>query len=143
MQRLRSGVISGKLFVAYPEFLTSVLKLACMIIPPPVGGSNRLRPNPEAPRERKPRGRDMNRNLRLRFAMKMSYFTVLHLFFVTTPSTRGAVENRTRPGELVIDPATLINLGFASMIEGDDNRNAKVEGPYRKQGNAGYAAGPA
>ena len=45
-----------------------------------------------------------------------------------------AAENKTRPGELVIDPPTLINLGFEWVIEGDDNRNAAVEVSYRKKG---------
>ncbi len=31
---------------------------------------------------------------------------------------------RVTPGELVIDPPTLINLGFEWLMEGDDNRNA-------------------
>ena len=30
---------------------------------------------------------------------------------------------RVTPGELVIDPPTLINLGFEWIIEGDSNRN--------------------
>ena len=45
-----------------------------------------------------------------------------------------AGENKTKPGELVIDPPTLINLGFEWVIDGDDNRNAAVEVSYRKKG---------
>jgi hypothetical protein len=45
-----------------------------------------------------------------------------------------AGENRVKPGELVVDPPTLINLGFEWVIEGDDNRNANVEVSYRRQG---------
>ena len=41
---------------------------------------------------------------------------------------------KTKPGELVIDPPTLINLGFEWVIEGDDNRNASVEVSYRRVG---------
>jgi hypothetical protein len=41
---------------------------------------------------------------------------------------------KTRPAELVIDPPTLINLGFEWPIEGDDNRNATVEVAYRRTG---------
>ena len=74
--------------------------------------------------------------------MKMTCFGVL-LLFVLTPNVRAAVENRTRPGELVIDPPTLINLGFEWMIEGDDNRNAKVEVSYRKQGETPVETRPA
>jgi hypothetical protein len=38
------------------------------------------------------------------------------------------------PGELVIEPPTLINLGFEWFIQGDDNRNATVAASYRKAG---------
>jgi hypothetical protein len=38
------------------------------------------------------------------------------------------------PGELVIEPATLINLGFEWFIQGDANRNAAVQVSYRKAG---------
>jgi hypothetical protein len=39
-----------------------------------------------------------------------------------------------KPGELVIDPPTLINLGFEWPINGDDNRNARVDVSFRKKG---------
>jgi hypothetical protein len=38
-------------------------------------------------------------------------------------------------GEFVVDPPTLINLGFEWFIQGDDNRNASVEVSYRKAGD--------
>ena len=40
-----------------------------------------------------------------------------------------AAENgaRIKPGELVIKPPTLINLGFEWLVQGDDNRNARVD----------------
>jgi hypothetical protein len=41
--------------------------------------------------------------------------------------------NSVTSGELVVDPPTLINLGFEWLIDGDDNRNARVEVSYRKQ----------
>ena len=40
---------------------------------------------------------------------------------------------KVKPGEFLIEHPTLINLGFEWMIEGDQNRNAKVEVSYRKQ----------
>jgi hypothetical protein len=46
--------------------------------------------------------------------------------------------NAVKAGELVIDPATLINLGFEWIISGDDNRNAKVEVSYRKKGEKAW-----
>jgi len=53
----------------------------------------------------------------------------------TTPTA-----NQVKAGELVIDPPTLINLGFEWLIEGDDNRNAKVEAAYRKPGEKAWKA---
>src|SRR2546427_4196797 len=50
-------------------------------------------------------------------------------------------EIRVKPGEFAIDPPTLINLGFEWVIQGDDNRNAKVEVSYRKQGEAQWKQG--
>jgi hypothetical protein len=43
---------------------------------------------------------------------------------------------KVKPGELIVDHPTLINLGFEWVIEGDDNRNARVDVSYRKQGDA-------
>ncbi len=47
------------------------------------------------------------------------------------------------PGELVIEPATLINLGFEWFIQGDTNRNAVVQVSYRKAGTSELEAGTA
>ncbi len=43
-------------------------------------------------------------------------------------------ENKVKAGELIIEPPTLISLGFEWYIEGDDNRNATVEVSYREKG---------
>ena len=51
-----------------------------------------------------------------------------------------APRNAVSAGELLIEPPTLINLGFEWFIEGDDNRNASVEVSYRKQGETGWSA---
>jgi hypothetical protein len=47
----------------------------------------------------------------------------------------GQAANGVEAGELVIEPATLINLGFEWFIEGDANRNAAVSTSYRKLGD--------
>src|SRR4051812_20920709 len=39
-------------------------------------------------------------------------------------------------GEFLVDPPTLINLGFEWFVQGDDNRNASVDVSYRKQGTS-------
>lgn len=49
--------------------------------------------------------------------------------------------DRTTTGELIIDPPTLMALGFAWSIEGDDNRNAQVSISYRAKGEADWARG--
>ena len=49
--------------------------------------------------------------------------------------------NRTIAGELIVEPPTLINLGFEWFIQGDDNRNASVAVAYRKQGAAQWNDG--
>jgi hypothetical protein len=41
-----------------------------------------------------------------------------------------------RMGEFLVDPPTLINLGFEWFVDGDDNRNARIDVSYRKQGEA-------
>ncbi len=50
-------------------------------------------------------------------------------------------QNKVAPGEFVIENPTLINLGFEWFISGDDNRNAKVEVSYRKQGETPWKQG--
>jgi hypothetical protein len=57
------------------------------------------------------------------------------------PQARAAAANRVTPGELVVDPPTLINLGFEWVVEGDDNRNASVEVTYRKAGDQAWKNG--
>jgi hypothetical protein len=42
------------------------------------------------------------------------------------------------PGELFIEPATLINLGFEWLIQGDDNRNATVAVAFRARGESAW-----
>ena len=45
-----------------------------------------------------------------------------------------ADDNAVTARDLVVDPPTLINLGFEWFIDGDDNRNAAVDVSYRKAG---------
>lgn len=49
--------------------------------------------------------------------------------------------DRVTPGEFIVDPPTLINLGFEWLIDGDANRNAKVDVSYRKSGDTAWQAG--
>ncbi len=47
---------------------------------------------------------------------------------------RGRTNRTTYRLALTIDPPTLMALGFAWNIEGDDNRNARVAVNFRKKG---------
>ena len=51
----------------------------------------------------------------------------------TAPGTLG---NKVKAGEFVVEPPTLMCLGFEWHIDGDDNRNASVEVRYRIKGDA-------
>jgi len=52
------------------------------------------------------------------------------------PGTGAAPDpNQVAPGELLIEPPTLQNLGFEWFIDGDANRNATVEVAYRESGS--------
>ena len=49
--------------------------------------------------------------------------------------------NAVTAGEFVVDPPTLINLGFEWLVEGDANRTATVEVSYRKTGETTWRTG--
>jgi hypothetical protein len=53
-------------------------------------------------------------------------------------TAQAAPVNKVSAGELVIDPPTLINLGFEWVIAGDDNRNASVDVSYRRMGETAW-----
>ena len=50
-------------------------------------------------------------------------------------------QTTTVAGEFVIDPPTLVSLGFEWRILGDDNRNASVEVTFRKKGEQQWRKG--
>ncbi len=52
--------------------------------------------------------------------------------------TAAAAGTAVTAGEFLVDPPTLINLGFEWFIQGDDNRNASVDVSYRKQGTTDW-----
>src|SRR5437870_13200016 len=63
----------------------------------------------------------------------MRHLIVLFLF-----SAALRAENGVRPGQFVIEPPTLICLGFEWEIAGEDNRNASVEVLYRRSGSGDW-----
>lgn len=78
--------------------------------------------------------RDMRALFSLRVPVKSMLWAVLACLFATAAA--GAPVDNVAAGELVIDPPTLINLGFEWVISGDENHNAKVEVTYRRKGEA-------
>ncbi|MHB9028045.1 MAG: right-handed parallel beta-helix repeat-containing protein, partial [Candidatus Latescibacterota bacterium] len=58
--------------------------------------------------------------------------------FLPGMAQSGSTENEVTPGEFIVEPPTLICLGFEWSIAGDDNRNAVVEVAYRKRGFSGW-----
>ena len=77
--------------------------------------------------------------------MKKRFWALWALLFWAAMSggAFAAPVNAVTAGELVIDPPTLINLGFEWVITGDDNRNARVEVSYRKKGEKAWKRGHA
>jgi hypothetical protein len=63
---------------------------------------------------------------------------VLILIFGVVLAAQRAPANGVVAGELVVEPATLINLGFEWFIEGDANRNASVTVAFRKAGESDW-----
>jgi len=62
--------------------------------------------------------------------------TVLALALLLLPGLRA--DDAVQAGRFVVEPATLICLGFEWEIAGDDNRNSSVEVSYRKSGTAAW-----
>ena len=58
----------------------------------------------------------------------------LSVLIISNPASAASGSNQLTPGEFVVDHPTLINLGFEWHINGDDNRNSKVDVSYRKEG---------
>src|SRR6516164_48620 len=50
-------------------------------------------------------------------------------------------ESRVTAGDFVVEPPTLIALGFEWYIDGDTNRNASVSVSYRKKGTTEWKQG--
>jgi hypothetical protein len=59
------------------------------------------------------------------------FFALLLATFFATPCWP---QKATIPGKFVVDPPTLVSLGFEWRITGDDNRNARVDVTFRKKG---------
>jgi hypothetical protein len=71
----------------------------------------------------------------------MKHTLVAVALMLSTIPGLGAQNNATRAGEFVVEPSTLICLGFEWDITGDDNRNATVDVEYRATGQTAWKTG--
>ena len=69
--------------------------------------------------------------------MTTKLLTALTLLLLTT-GVRGQAQNAVAAGEFIVEPSTLICLGFEWDITGDDNRNAAVDVQYRAVGETAW-----
>ncbi len=67
----------------------------------------------------------------------MICFLIIVLSCSAAPALCRASDGITA-GEFIIEPPTLICLGFEWKITGDDNRNAEVAVSYREKGKTGW-----
>jgi hypothetical protein len=72
----------------------------------------------------------------LLFVVVLAFLFVLGISSFGASTVFAADPNMVKPGEFVIEPPTLINLGFEWYVEGDVNHDAAVEVQYRKKGDA-------
>jgi hypothetical protein len=71
----------------------------------------------------------------------MSLRAACALLIVWLASTDARAADRTTPRNFVVEPPTLVSLGFEWEIDGDDNRNAAVDVSYRKKGAPAWTPG--
>ena len=62
-------------------------------------------------------------------------FTYLIIIIICSSGQLIRSQNGVKPGEFIIEPATLTNMGFEWYISGDDNHNATVSVDYRQYGS--------
>jgi hypothetical protein len=67
--------------------------------------------------------------------------TKISLFLLLCSTILAQNTNSVTAGEFIVEPPTLLNLGFEWKIKGDDNRNATVTVQYRKVGEMKWREG--
>ena len=70
----------------------------------------------------------------------MKNILAIFLATISFPSMVAA-QNAVKTGKFIVEPATLINLGFEWQINGDSNRNASVQTAYRISGTKTWKEG--
>ena len=90
-------------------------------------------------RSSKPRPRQAIHRILIAREVKSMKHTLLLLTSVGL-SFAAAPKNPVTAAEFLVEPPTLINLGFEWRIDGDDNRNASVDVRFRKKGTQEWRA---
>ncbi len=63
------------------------------------------------------------------------------VLLISSFSICAAAQDAVVPGEFLVDPPTIENLGFRWYLEGDDNRNASVSVSYRRRSERQWRTG--
>src|SRR5438093_6170983 len=71
--------------------------------------------------------------------MRMRWLMIVPIFLCVAQAA--PPENRSAARAFVIEPPTLLSLGFEWRIDGDDNRNATVAVSYRRKGEQAWKQG--
>ena len=71
----------------------------------------------------------------------ITIFVLLCPLFACSHADKVSVEDVTVSGEFIVEPPTLVSLGFEWKISGDENRNARVDVSYRKAGETVWRDG--
>src|SRR5580658_7477613 len=67
--------------------------------------------------------------------------TLLPILLAAPLVAQTNAQRATTAGEFVVEPPTLISLGFEWKISGDDNRDAHVDVTYRRTGQQPWRKG--
>ena len=69
--------------------------------------------------------------------------TATILFLLILSARTVAAADKSKAAEFIVEPPTLVSLGFEWRLDGDDNRNATVAVFYRKKGDQAWKDGAA
>jgi hypothetical protein len=74
-------------------------------------------------------------------SVRTGVFVACTLLQVIAAAVPARAQPATVVGEFSVEPPTLLSLGFDWRIDGDDNRNARVEVTFRKKGDQAWRKG--
>src|SRR6267142_2042601 len=73
---------------------------------------------------------------RMKIATAIIFLSIAWASFSWMPEAgpTSSIRNKTKAGDFIVEPPTLLCAGFEWIIDGDENRNAGVSVEYRKKG---------